>query len=294
MAAFEQFTPTMLGGAADLSESTKTEFPGSDRYTAAKAGRNVFFGVREHGMGGAVNGMAAHGGIVRPYGSTFMQFSDYMRGAIRLSALTGLPVAWVYTHDSVALGEDGPTHQPVEHLAALRAIPGLVVLRPGDAHETAEAWRVTLEDLEGPVAIVLSRQNLPILDRSTYASAAGVGKGAYVLADAEDAQAAIIATGSEVWVALAARDLLDIPVRVVSMPSWELFEQQDEDYKGSVLPVDLPTVSVEAGVRMGWERYADAIVSIDRFGASAPGELVLEKLGITPENVAEHVRQLLA
>jgi transketolase len=294
MAAFEQFTPTMVGGAADLSESTKTEFPGSDRYTAAKAGRNVFFGVREHGMGGAVNGMAAHGGIVRPYGSTFMQFSDYMRGAIRLSALTGLPVAWVYTHDSVALGEDGPTHQPVEHLAALRAIPGLVVLRPGDAHETAEAWRVTLEDLEGPVAIVLSRQNLPILDRSTYASAAGVGKGAYVLADAEDAQAAIIATGSEVWVALAARDLLDIPVRVVSMPSWELFEQQDEDYKGSVLPVDLPTVSVEAGVRMGWERYADAIVSIDRFGASAPGELVLEKLGITPENVAEHVRQLLA
>jgi transketolase len=294
MAAFEQFTPTMVGGAADLSESTKTEFPDSDRYTADKAGRNVFFGVREHGMGAAVNGMAAHGGIVRPYGSTFMQFSDYMRGAIRLSALTGLPVAWVYTHDSVALGEDGPTHQPVEHLAALRAIPGLVVLRPGDAHETAEAWRVTLEDLEGPAAIVLSRQNLPILDRSTYASAAGVGKGAYVLADADGAQAAIIATGSEVWVALAARDLLDIPVRVVSMPSWELFEQQDDDYKGSVLPVDLPTVSVEAGVRMGWERYADAIVSIDRFGASAPGEMVLEKLGITPENVADHVRQLLA
>jgi transketolase len=294
MAAFERFTPTMVGGAADLSESTKTEFPDSDRYTAEKAGRNVFFGVREHGMGAAVNGMAAHGGIVRPYGSTFMQFSDYMRGAIRLSALTGLPVAWVYTHDSVALGEDGPTHQPVEHLAALRAIPGLVVLRPADAHETAEAWRVTLEDLEGPAAIVLSRQNLPILDRSTYASADGVGKGAYVLADADNAEAAIIATGSEVWVALAARDLLDVPVRVISMPSWELFEQQDDDYKGSVLPVDLPTVSVEAGVRMGWERYADAIVSIDRFGASAPGELVLEKLGITPENVADHVRQLLA
>jgi len=257
MAVFEKFTPTMLGGAADLSESTKTEFPQSERYTAEKAGRNVFFGVREHGMGGAVNGMAAHGGIVRPYGSTFLQFADYMRGAIRLSALTGLPVAWIFTHDSVALGEDGPTHQPVEHLAALRAIPGLVVLRPADA------------------------------------PAAGVGKGAYVLADADDAQAVIIATGSEVWVALAARDRLDVPVRVVSMPSWELFEQQDEDYKGSVLPVDLPTVSVEAGVRMGWERYADSIVSIDRFGASAPGEMVLEKLGITPENVAEHVRQLL-
>jgi transketolase len=232
---------------------------------------------------------------VRPYGSTFLQFADYMRGAIRLSALTGLPVAWVFTHDSVGLGEDGPTHQPVEHFAALRAIPGLVFLRPGDANETAEAWRVIIEDLEGPAAMALSRQDLPVLDQSVYGSAAaGVGKGAYVLDDADDAEATIIATGSEVWVALAARDLLDVPVRVVSMPSWELFEQQDEDYKTSVLPVDLPTVSVEAGVRMGWERYADAIVSIDRFGASAPGGLVLEKLGITPENVADHVRQLLA
>jgi transketolase len=293
MAAFETFVPTMVGGAADLSESTKTEFPQSDRFTAEKAGRNVFFGVREHGMGGAVNGMCAHGGIVRPYGSTFLQFADYMRGAIRLSALTGLPVAWVYTHDSVGLGEDGPTHQPVEHLAALRAIPGLVVLRPGDAHETAEAWRVILEDLEGPAAMALSRQDLPVLDRSVYASAAGVAQGAYVLADADDAQATIIGTGSELWVALAARDELDVPVRVVSMPSWELFEQQDDDYKASVLPVDLPTVSVEAGIRMGWERYADAIVSVDRFGASAPGEKVLEELGITPANVADHVRQLL-
>jgi transketolase len=293
MAAFEKLVPTMVGGAADLSESTKTEFPESDRFTAEKAGRNVFFGVREHGMGGAVNGMCAHGGIVRPYGSTFLQFADYMRGAIRLSALTGLPVAWVFTHDSVGLGEDGPTHQPVEHLAALRAIPGLVVLRPGDAHETAEAWRVILEDLEGPAAMALSRQDLPVLDRSVYGSAAGVAQGAYVLADADDAQATIIATGSEVWVALAARDELDVPVRVVSMPSWELFEQQDEDYKASVLPVELPTVAVEAGIRMGWERYADAIVSVDRFGASAPGTMVLEKLGITPSNVADHVRQLL-
>ena len=294
MAAFEEFVPTMVGGAADLSESTKTEFPKSERFTAEKAGRNVFFGVREHGMGGAVNGMAAHGGIVRPYGSTFMQFADYMRGAIRLSALTGLPSVWVFTHDSVALGEDGPTHQPVEHLAALRAIPGLVVLRPCDAHETAEAWRVIIEDLEGPAALVLSRQDLPVLDRSTYGPASGLGKGAYVLADAEDAEATIIGTGSEVWVALAAADLLDVPVRVVSMPSWELFEQQDEEYQASVLPVDLPTVSVEAGIRMGWERYADAIVSVDRFGASAPGEIVLEKLGITPENVAAHVRELLS
>ncbi len=293
MAAFEAQVPTMVGGAADLSESTKTEFPQSERYTAERSGRNVFFGVREHGMGGAVNGMAAHGGIVRPYGATFMQFADYMRGAIRLSALTGLPCTWVFTHDSVALGEDGPTHQPVEHLAALRAIPGLVVLRPADAHETAEAWRVMIEDLEGPAALVLSRQDLPVLDRSDHGSAAGVGKGAYVLADADDPEAIIIATGSEVWVALAAAEELDVAVRVVSMPSWELFEQQDEDYKGSVLPVDTPTVSVEAGVRMGWERYADSIVSIDRFGASAPGDKILEELGITPGNVADHVRELL-
>jgi transketolase len=293
MAGFETCVPTMLGGAADLSESTKTEFPGSDRYTSARAGRNVFFGVREHAMGAAVNGMAAHGGIVRPYGSTFLQFADYMRGAIRLSALTGLPTTWVFTHDSVGLGEDGPTHQPIEHFAALRAIPGLVVLRPGDATETAESWRVMLEDLEGPAALILSRQDLPVLDRSVYGAVSGVGKGAYVLADADDAQVTIIGTGSEVATALAARDQLDVPARVVSMPSWELFEQQDDDYKESVLPVDQPTVSVEAGVRMGWERYADAIVSIDRFGASAPGALVLEKLGITPENVVAHVHELL-
>jgi len=294
MAAFETSVPTMVGGAADLSESTKTEFPESGRFTAEAAGRNVFFGVREHGMGGAVNGMAAHGGIVRPYGSTFLQFADYMRGAIRLSALTGLPTAWVFTHDSVGLGEDGPTHQPVEHFAALRAIPGLVVLRPADATETAESWRIILEDLEGPAALILSRQDLPILDRSQYAPAAGVAKGAYVLADADDAQVTIIATGSEVATALAARDQLDVPARVVSMPSWELFEQQDDDYRESVLPVDLPTVSVEAGVRMGWERYADAIVSIDRFGASAPGAMALEKLGMTPDNVVAHVQELLA
>jgi len=293
MAAFEPFTPTMLGGAADLTESTKTIFPNSDRFTAEKAGRNIYFGVREHAMGAAVNGLAGHGGIVCPYGSTFLQFADYMRGAIRLSALMGLHVAWVYTHDSVALGEDGPTHQPVEHLAALRAIPGLVVLRPADAHETTQAWRVILEELEGPSVLILSRQDLLVLDQEKYGSAAGVARGAYVLADAEDAQATIIATGSEVEVALAAADELDVPVRVVSMPSWELFEEQDDDYQESVLPVDLPTVSVEAGIHQGWERYADSIVSIDRFGASAPGAKVLEELGITPSHVAQHVRELL-
>jgi transketolase len=295
MAAFEPVTPTMVGGAADLSESTKTEFPNSDRYTREGPGRNVFFGVREHGMGGTVNGMAAHGGIVRPYGSTFLQFADYMRGSIRLSALMGLQVAWVFTHDSVGLGEDGPTHQPVEHLAALRAIPDLVVLRPGDANETAEAWRVILEDLEGPAALILSRQNLPVFDRSEVGDVSGVARGAYVLADGEDG--IIVATGSEVWVAMAAREQLaseGVNVRVVSMPSWELFEEQDEDYQDEVLPEDEPTLSVEAAVSFGWDRWADDHVAVDRFGASAPGEVVLEQLGFTPDNVAERMRALLS
>jgi transketolase len=297
MAAFADYVPTMVGGAADLSESTKTEFPGGDdeRYTRAKAGRNVFFGVREHGMGGTVNGLAAHGGIVRPYGSTFLQFADYMRGSIRLSALTGLEDAWVYTHDSVGLGEDGPTHQPVEHLAALRAIPELVVLRPGDANETAYAWATILEDLDRPAVLVLSRQDLPV---QANASAEGVAKGAYVLREAEgEERALLVATGSEVWVAIAAAEQLEaegIGTRVVSMPSWELFDAQDDEYRERILPPDLPSVSIEAGIAMGWSRYVDASVSIERFGASAPGEIVLEKLGITPEHAVEKVRELLA
>jgi transketolase len=294
MAAFSELVPTMVGGAADLSESTKTEFPGGHhaRFGVEPAGRNVFFGVREHGMAGAVNGMAAHGGIVRPYGSTFLQFADYMRGSIRLSALTGLGVAWVFTHDSVGLGEDGPTHQPVEHLAALRAIPGLVVLRPGDGNETSAAWRVILEDLEGPACLVLSRQDLKPIG-SLADAVEGVAKGAYVVRDAADAKAVIVGTGSEVGVALAAAEQLDVPVRVVSMPSWELFAQQDDAYRASILPPELPKVSVEAGVAMGWAQWVDASVSIERFGASAPGPEVLERLGINPEHVAETVRGLL-
>jgi transketolase len=291
MAAFEPLVPTMVGGAADLSESTKTSFPASEKYTREAAGRNVFFGVREHGMGGAVNGMAGHGGIVRPYGSTFLQFSDYMRGSIRLSALMGVHSVWVFTHDSVALGEDGPTHQPVEHHMALRAIPGLVYLRPADANETAEAWRVILEDLDGPAAMSLSRQDLPVLE----GTGAGVGRGAYVLADGGDGT--IVATGSEVWVALEARERLasdGLDVRVVSMPSWELFEQQDEAYRRATLPDPERTVSVEAGVSLGWDRYARTQVAIDRFGASAPGSEVLERLGIDAANVARVVRATLA
>jgi transketolase len=297
MAAMSPFVPTMVGGAADLSESTKTEFPGGEeeRYSKAHIGRNVFFGVREHGMAGAVNGMAAHGGIVRPYGSTFLQFADYMRGAIRLGALTGLRTAWVFTHDSVALGEDGPTHQPVEHLAALRAIPGLVVLRPADANETAEAWRIILEDLEGPAVMALSRQDLPVLDIDFD----GVGRGAYVLKAAPGdgaEQVVIVGTGAEVHTALAGAELLageGIRARVVSMPSWELFAQQDTSYRDEVLPPGLPAVSVEAAISMGWEKWVDRTVSIDRFGASAPGAIVLEKLGITPEHVAETAKALL-
>ena len=244
-------------------------------------------------MGGSVNGLAAHGGIVHPYGSTFLQFADYMRPAIRLSALTGLPSVWVYTHDSVGLGEDGPTHQPVEHLAALRAIPELTVIRPGDANETAAAWGVVFE-MDRPVVMVFSRQDLPV---QPDASAEGVRRGAYVLRDVDEPDALIVGTGSEVWVAVAAADQLageGVKARVVSMPSWELFAKQDEDYQAEVLPPDLPSVSVEAGIAMGWERWVDRSVSIERYGASAPGATVLEKLGITPEHTAGTVRELLA
>jgi transketolase len=285
----------MVGGAADLSESTKTEFPGghSRPYSAAKPDRNVFFGVREHGMGGAVNGLAGHGGILRPYGSTFLQFSDYMRGSVRLSALMGLEDAWVYTHDSVGLGEDGPTHQPVEHLAALRAIPGLVVIRPGDANETAGAWRTILEDIDGPVALILSRQDLPVQPEADFDA---VARGAYVLRDADDPDVVIVGTGSELWVAIAGAELLGsdgVRARVVSMPSWELFAAQDDGYRDAVLPPGLPSVSVEAGVSQGWERWVDRSVSIERFGASAPGAEVLDKLGINADNVARTARELL-
>jgi len=291
MAAFSDFVPTMVGGAADLSGSTNTEFPGGKdaRFTAKQPDRNVFWGVREHGMGGAVNGLAAHGGIVRPYGSTFLQFADYMRGAIRLSALTKLDVMWVFTHDSIGLGEDGPTHQPVEHLAALRAIPGLIVLRPADARETAEAWRYVLEEHEGPALLALSRQGLDVLADSPNE----VARGAYVLRDGSGP--VLVGTGAEVHTALAAADELgsEVDARVVSFPSWELFREQDDAYKESVLPADRLKVSVEAGVPMGWTEWVDHAIGIDRFGASAPGPEVLERFGFTGPKVAEVVRGLM-
>jgi transketolase len=289
MAAIAPHLPTMVGGAADLAESTKTELPGGGSFTRASAGSNIHWGVREHAMGAAANGLALHGGIVKPYGSTFLVFSDYMRPALRLSALMALPVVWVFTHDSVGLGEDGPTHQPVEHYAALRAIPGLTVIRPADANETAQAWRVAVEQVMGPVCLLLTRQDVPVLEPELVNE--GVARGGYVLRDPpEPLDVILIATGSEVHVALDAQGQLaqgGVIARVVSMPSWELFEAQDEDYRRAVLPPEVPAVSLEAGVAQGWSRFAGSSVSIERFGASAPGAEVMAQLGITPERATE-------
>jgi transketolase len=306
MEAFRPYAPTMVGGAADLVESTKTLFDGAGTFSHAFAGRNIPFGIREHAMGAIVNGLALHGGMVKPFGSTFLIFSDYMRPSVRLSALMELPVVWVWTHDSVGLGEDGPTHQPVEHLAALRAIPNLWVIRPADANETSVAWKVALERRKGPVALVLTRQDVPVLARGEgeCADASGVERGAYVLWEANgegDLDAIVLGTGSETAVALeAARTLAGrgVKVRVVSMPCWELFAAQPEAYRDEVLPPEVDArVAVEAGVSLGWERWVGergAIVSIERFGASAPGAAVLEQLGITPDNVVARAEALLA
>ncbi len=295
--AIAPYLPTMVGGSADLNESVKTGIKGDDAYSRERACRNVFWGIREHAMGAAVNGMQLHGGIVKPYGATFLQFADYMRPPIRLSALMNIPVMWIYSHDSVALGEDGPTHQPVEHLAALRAIPGLTVIRPSDANETAVAWRVMIEEIDGPCVLVLTRQNLPVLERGADNAAEELVRGAYVLAEEPGAVATLVGTGSEVSLAMEARDLLageGVKTRVVAMPSWELFASQDQEYRDAVLPPDQKKVSVEAGIAMGWAQWVDASVSIERFGASAPGELVMRELGMTPEHVAETVKSLLA
>jgi transketolase len=301
MAAFAAFAPTMIGGAADLVESTKTLFEGAGEFSRVHAGRNVPFGIREHAMGAIVNGACAHGGIVKPYGSTFLIFSDYMRGSVRLSALMGLPVVWVWTHDSVALGEDGPTHQPVEHYAALRAIPRLWVVRPGDANETAVAWRVALERADGPVALLLSRQNIAVLDRAEVASADGLQRGGYVLWESsKDPDVVLIATGAEVGPTLqAGRELADEggAVRVVSMPCTELFEAQSQEYRDEVLPPRVTArLAVEPGATMSWWKWVGSggdVLGLDRFGASAPGTTVLEELGFTAANILARARALL-
>jgi transketolase len=293
MEAFKRFTPTMIGGAADLVESTKTEFKGGGVFSATHAGRNIAFGIREHAMGAIVNGISLHNGMLKPYGSTFLIFSDYMRPSVRLSALARLQVVWAWTHDSVALGEDGPTHQPVEHYAALRAIPNFWFVRPADATETVGAWKVALEREDGPVGLALSRQKLPTLEQTRRE---GVARGAYVLWDSEEANGSpdmiLMASGSEVAVTLEAAQALDeqgIHGRVVSMPCWELFESQPADYRDEVLPPDVKVrISVEAGVALGWKKWVgdegDSI-SIEHFGASAPGNVVLEKFGYTVDNI---------
>ena len=301
MAAFSPFAPTMIGGAADLVESTKTVFEGAGEFSRVHAGRNVPFGIREHAMGAIVNGAGAHGGIVKPYGSTFLIFSDYMRGAVRLSALMSLPVVWVWTHDSVAVGEDGPTHQPIEHYAALRAIPGLWVVRPADANEVTEAWAAALEREDGPVALLLSRQNLPVLDRSVLAPADGLTRGAYVLWDSAAApEIILIATGAEVAPTLeAARALADggAAVRVVSMPCMEIFEAQPEAYREEVLPRSVRTrLAVEPGASMSWWKWVGMdgdVLGVDHFGASAPGATVLREFGFSAENIAARASALL-
>jgi len=291
----------MVGGAADLVESTKTEFVGGGLFSATHAGRNIAFGIREHAMGSIVNGISLHNGMLKPYGSTFLIFSDYMRPAVRLSALGEYPVVWVWTHDSVGLGEDGPTHQPVEHYAALRAIPKLWFIRPADANETVYAWKVALEREDGPVALSLTRQKVPTLDRSELAPASGVEQGAYVLWESGDPDLILIATGSEVSLALEAGRKIaadnGTAVRVVSMPCWELFEDQPESYRDEVLPPDVQArLSVEAGVAQGWERWVGPegdSLALDRYGASAPGDIVMKELGYNVDNVVARATAVL-
>ncbi|HEY6368011.1 MAG TPA: transketolase [Candidatus Binatia bacterium] len=309
--------PTLIGGSADLNPSTFTvlqnlgDFESPQRECSdsqgsagggwSYAGRNLHFGVREHGMAAALNGMAAHGGII-PFGSTFLMFSDYMRPAIRLAALMELGVIYVFTHDSIGLGEDGPTHQPIEQLAALRAIPQLVVIRPADANETVVAWRVAIESRHRPVALALTRQNVPTFDRREFGLAEGLRRGAYVLVDAPNGKPdlVLIGTGSEVGLVAAARQKLaeqKIQARVISMPSWELFDLQPTEYRESVLPrLIRPRLAVEAGLPQGWHRYvgdSGEVIGIERFGASAPGNVVMEKLGFTVDHVVERAVKLL-
>ncbi|NHN34187.1 transketolase [Paenibacillus agricola] len=297
---FVKSVPSIFGGSADLSHSTMTDISGEQVFAVESyAGRNIYFGVREHAMGAAGNGMALHGGI-KPFVSTFFVFSDYLRPSIRLAALQKLPVTYVFTHDSVAVGEDGPTHEPVEHLAALRTIPGLTVIRPTDANETASAWAYALQQNEGPVALVLSRQNLPIYE-ATKGNVEGVAQGAYVLMETNDQPDVIlIATGSEVSLAVNAKAELEkdhISVRVVAMPSRELFNRQSEAYKQSVLPAAVTKrLAIEAGISLGWERYTGPsghILSIDTFGASGPGAEVLGYFGFTVDNVVRLTKELL-
>jgi transketolase len=297
MNAIAEQVPELFGGAADLTSSTKTIFKPGANFHEDPAGRNIFFGVREFGMCAAVNGIAAHGGLI-PFGSTFFVFSDYAKPAIRLAALMQVHSLFVFTHDSVALGEDGPTHQPVEQLMGFRALPGLTDFRPADANETAAAWKLALER-KGPSFFALTRQDLPVIDSAAHDVYAGVSKGAYVLEDASKPQVVLIGAGSEVWPCMEAAKLLaagGITARVVSFPSWKLFEEQSAEYKASVLPAGVPKLAVEAGATLGWWKYVGQdgdVIGLDRFGASAPGPKVLAELGFSAESVAARARKLV-
>lgn len=299
--ALKDYLPTLIGGSADLAGSNNTTLKGEESFSATHPeGRNVNYGIREHGMGGILNGMAEFGGMI-PFGGTFLIFSDYMRPAIRMAALCKLHVIYVFTHDSIGLGEDGPTHQPVEQLSTLRAIPGMKVIRPADPAETAQAWKIAIKNNEGPVALALTRQKVTNFDRSKYGSVEGAVKGGYILKDTEKAPDAIlIATGSEVEIAVAAAEELEAEgknIRVVSFPCREIFETQSEEYKESVLPKAVTKrVVVEAGVRHGWDRYIGSegdAVTMDEFGASAPYQVLYEKFGFTKENVIKTVKNIL-
>jgi transketolase len=310
--------PTFIGGSADLDPSTHTALAGKGNFESPRetftdlqgsvgegwkySGSNLHFGIREHGMGAILNGMAAHGGII-PFGATFLIFSDYMRPAIRLAALMGLHVIYVFTHDSIAVGEDGPTHEPVEQLLGLRSIPNMLVIRPADANETAAAWRIAIEHTNGPVALVLTRQNLPILDLQKYPQLPlGVRSGGYVLEHETGnglPDITMIATGSEVQLALAAREKLEaqgVRARVVSLPCWNLFDVQPIEYREAVFPLEVPMLAIEAGVSLGWQPYIGpgiATIGVDRFGSSAPGEIVMREYGFSVENVLQQAFALI-
>jgi transketolase len=300
--AIAQSLPSLVGGSADLTPSNNTWIKYSKAFQKDnRSGRYLHFGVREHAMGGIINGIAYHGGFI-PFGATFLVFTDYMRGAIRLSALSHLQTIWLMTHDSIGLGEDGPTHQPVEHLAALRAIPNLSVIRPADANETQQAWIAAIRRKNGPTLIALTRQALPVIDRTQYASAEGLHRGAYILKDFGHSvpQIILIASGSEVSLILAAAEKLaaeGVCVRTVSMPSWDLFKKQSAEYRESVLPRAIPKrIAVEMAVGMGWEKWVGdegEIISIEKFGASAPYKVIMENYGFSVEHVVEIARNIL-
>ncbi len=302
LTAIAEKLPELVGGSADLAPSTNTwmqAYPAYDR--DHPEGRNFHFGVREHGMGAIVNGMAVHAGVI-PFGATFLVFSDYMRPAVRISAFSHFPSIWVWTHDSIGLGEDGPTHQPIEQLAALRAIPNLCVIRPADANEVVEAWKIAIKRRNGPTALLLTRQSLPIIDRSVFKPAIGLEKGAYILADLgeKEPQIILMASGSEVQIILEAGKSLaeeGNSVRLVSFPSWDLFQSQDEQYRESVLPSHITNrLVVEAGVSMGWEKWVGQkgkIIALDHYGSSAPYKILFEKFGLTARHVIEQVKQMI-